>query len=87
MFTASEVETATLAAGINPGVAGLLGGMTGGIAQAYATMGECYSCYHLNPRLSLHHVEVDVSNDLGNIQPNKTILTLLHRFHDMYENC
>ncbi|KXN83898.1 Mitochondrial DNA replication protein YHM2 [Leucoagaricus sp. SymC.cos] len=39
IFTASEVETATLAAGINPGVAGLLGGMTGGIAQAYATMG------------------------------------------------
>lgn len=41
VFTASEVETASLAAGINPGVAGLLGGMTGGIAQAYATMGEC----------------------------------------------
>lgn len=40
IFTASEVETATLAAGINPGFAGLLGGMTGGIAQAYATMGE-----------------------------------------------
>lgn len=40
VFTASEVETATLAAGINPGVAGLLGGMTGGIAQAYATMGK-----------------------------------------------
>ncbi|KAL9715914.1 Mitochondrial DNA replication protein yhm2 [Leucoagaricus gongylophorus] len=39
VFTASEVETATLAAGINPGFAGLLGGMTGGIAQAYATMG------------------------------------------------
>ncbi|KAF9455057.1 mitochondrial carrier [Macrolepiota fuliginosa MF-IS2] len=39
VFTASEVETASLASGINPGVAGLLGGMTGGIAQAYATMG------------------------------------------------
>ncbi|EKM83568.1 hypothetical protein AGABI1DRAFT_110218 [Agaricus bisporus var. burnettii JB137-S8] len=39
VFTATEVETATLASGINPGVAGLLGGMTGGIAQAYATMG------------------------------------------------
>ncbi|KAF5384927.1 hypothetical protein D9615_001404 [Tricholomella constricta] len=39
VFTASEVETATLAAGINPAFAGLLGGMTGGIAQAYATMG------------------------------------------------
>ncbi|KAG6911539.1 hypothetical protein DXG01_011841 [Tephrocybe rancida] len=39
VFTASEVETATLAAGINPAFAGLLGGMTGGVAQAYATMG------------------------------------------------
>ncbi|KAF8641247.1 hypothetical protein AX17_000881 [Amanita inopinata Kibby_2008] len=39
MFTASEVEGVSLAAGINPGFAGLLGGMTGGIAQAYATMG------------------------------------------------
>lgn len=41
IFTASEVETATLAAGINPAFAGLLGGMTGGVAQAYATMGVC----------------------------------------------
>ena len=41
IFTASEVETATLAAGINPAFAGLLGGMTGGVAQAYATMGGC----------------------------------------------
>jgi hypothetical protein len=40
LFTASEVETVSLAAGINPGFAGLLGGMTGGITQAYATMGE-----------------------------------------------
>jgi len=39
IFAASEVETASLGAGINPGLAGLLGGMTGGIAQAYATMG------------------------------------------------
>ncbi|KAF8647912.1 hypothetical protein AX16_006444 [Volvariella volvacea WC 439] len=39
MFTASEVETFGLSAGINPAFAGLLGGMTGGIAQAYATMG------------------------------------------------
>ncbi|KAF8912999.1 mitochondrial carrier domain-containing protein [Gymnopilus junonius] len=39
LFTAAEVETASLGAGINPGLAGLLGGMTGGIAQAYATMG------------------------------------------------
>ncbi|KJA29293.1 hypothetical protein HYPSUDRAFT_211182 [Hypholoma sublateritium FD-334 SS-4] len=39
IFAASEVESATLNAGINPAFAGLLGGMTGGIAQAYATMG------------------------------------------------
>ncbi|KAH8835861.1 mitochondrial carrier domain-containing protein [Flagelloscypha sp. PMI_526] len=39
MFAASEVESATLGMGIGPGAAGLLGGMTGGIAQAYATMG------------------------------------------------
>jgi len=39
VFTASEVETATLGMGVSPAVAGLLGGMTGGVAQAYATMG------------------------------------------------
>jgi len=39
IFAAAEVEDATLRAGINPGMAGLLGGMTGGVAQAYATMG------------------------------------------------
>ncbi|PCH33761.1 mitochondrial carrier [Wolfiporia cocos MD-104 SS10] len=38
LFTASEVETATVGS-LGPGVAGLLGGMTGGITQAYATMG------------------------------------------------
>ena len=47
VFTASEVETASLAAGINPAFAGLLGGMTGGVAQAYATMGEDRDHYHL----------------------------------------
>ena len=40
LFTASEIETATTAMGVNPAVAGLLGGMGGGIVQAYATMGE-----------------------------------------------
>lgn len=40
MFTASEIETAALSTGINPAFSGLLGGMTGGVAQAYATMGE-----------------------------------------------
>ncbi|KAI9445308.1 mitochondrial carrier [Lactarius indigo] len=39
LFTASEIETASTSMGINPAAAGLLGGMGGGIAQAYATMG------------------------------------------------
>ncbi|KAI0068323.1 mitochondrial carrier [Artomyces pyxidatus] len=39
LFTASEIETATTSLGVNPAVSGLLGGMGGGIAQAYATMG------------------------------------------------
>jgi hypothetical protein len=39
LFTASEVETAVTKMGVNAGAAGLLGGMSGGIAQAYATMG------------------------------------------------
>ncbi|KAJ7706316.1 mitochondrial carrier domain-containing protein [Mycena rosella] len=39
VFTASEVETKTLDMGVSPAVAGLLGGMSGGVAQAYATMG------------------------------------------------
>ena len=43
VFAASEVEEKSLAAGINPGLAGLLGGMTGGVAQAYATMGAYFS--------------------------------------------
>ena len=40
LFTASEIETATTAMGVNPAAAGLLGGMGGGIVQAYATMGK-----------------------------------------------
>lgn len=39
MFTASEIETRTIDMGVSPAVAGLLGGMGGGITQAYATMG------------------------------------------------
>jgi hypothetical protein len=42
LFAASEVETGARALGINAGFAGLLGGMVGGIAQAYATMGTSY---------------------------------------------
>jgi len=41
LFTASEIETATIGLGVSPAAAGLLGGMGGGIAQAYATMGFC----------------------------------------------
>nr|VWO94295.1 Probable mitochondrial substrate carrier (Putative mitochondrial carrier protein) [Ganoderma boninense] len=41
LFTASEVETAATSMGVSPAVAGLLGGMSGGIVQAYATMGFC----------------------------------------------
>ncbi|KAN0125249.1 mitochondrial carrier [Russula decolorans] len=39
LFTASEIETATTTMGMSPATGGLLGGMGGGIAQAYATMG------------------------------------------------
>ncbi|KAG8819236.1 hypothetical protein FRC19_010015 [Serendipita sp. 401] len=39
LFTASEIETATIGMGLSPAAAGLVGGMGGGIAQAYATMG------------------------------------------------
>lgn len=42
MFTASEIETRTIDLGVSPAAAGLLGGMGGGIAQAYATMGTCF---------------------------------------------
>ncbi|KAF9822075.1 hypothetical protein IEO21_00069 [Rhodonia placenta] len=41
LFTASEVESATVNMGLSPAAAGLIGGMTGGVAQAYATMGFC----------------------------------------------
>ena len=73
VFTASEVEIATLAAGINPGFAGLLGGMTGGIAQAYATMGE----------LSFTSQILEFSGQLrGRVHSNN----ILCRFYDMYED-
>lgn len=40
LFTAAEVESRVTRFGLSPATAGLLGGMTGGIVQAYATMGE-----------------------------------------------
>ena len=48
LFTASEIESRGIAMGLNPGAAGLLGGMGGGIAQAYATMGAYISiCFRM----------------------------------------
>ncbi|KAI7957463.1 hypothetical protein MJO28_004558 [Puccinia striiformis f. sp. tritici] len=41
LFTAAEIETVAVSNNISPALAGLLGGMGGGIAQAYATMGFC----------------------------------------------
>ncbi|GAA5896829.1 Yhm2p [Sporobolomyces salmoneus] len=41
LFAAAEIETAAMGAGLGPASAGLLGGMGGGIAQAYATVGFC----------------------------------------------
>ncbi|KAF7723068.1 hypothetical protein EC973_002402 [Apophysomyces ossiformis] len=41
LFTASEFEFRSRAAGASPFLAGIIGGMTGGIAQAYSTMGFC----------------------------------------------
>ena len=57
LFTASEIETATTGMGINPAAAGLLGGMGGGIAQAYATMGQSSQTSHSAFTISnLHHL-------------------------------
>lgn len=50
LFTASEIESATMQFGVSSAAAGLLGGMGGGIAQAYATMGKLA---HLLPRQAL----------------------------------
>ncbi|TPX42423.1 hypothetical protein SeMB42_g04949 [Synchytrium endobioticum] len=41
MFAASELEYHFLSMGFSGGAAGILGGMGGGIAQAYTTMGFC----------------------------------------------
>ncbi|KAM0748728.1 mitochondrial carrier [Meredithblackwellia eburnea MCA 4105] len=41
LFTAAEIEGAAVNFGISPAVGGLLGGMGGGVVQAYATMGFC----------------------------------------------
>ncbi|GAA5862813.1 hypothetical protein JCM8547_006556 [Rhodosporidiobolus lusitaniae] len=41
LFAAAEIEGAAMGAGLSSASAGLLGGMGGGIAQAYATVGFC----------------------------------------------
>lgn len=41
LFTAAEVEKAAGSFGVSQATGGLLGGITGGVAQAYATMGTC----------------------------------------------
>ncbi|EJT48806.1 tricarboxylate carrier [Trichosporon asahii var. asahii CBS 8904] len=42
MFTSSEIEKVSIRdLGVSPAAAGMLGGIGGGIAQAYATMGFC----------------------------------------------
>ncbi|KAK4054769.1 Mitochondrial DNA replication protein yhm2 [Microbotryomycetes sp. JL201] len=41
LFAAAEIEKGVKQSGVSPAVAGLLGGMGGGVAQAYATMGFC----------------------------------------------
>lgn len=41
LFTAAEVESRVVKFGLSPASAGLLGGMSGGVVQAYATMGFC----------------------------------------------
>lgn len=52
IFTASEIEARTISAGMSPAAAGLIGGMGGGIAQAYLTMGA-FSCL-FRPGMETH---------------------------------
>jgi len=42
LFTASELEYYALRANFNPFMAGVIGGMGGGIAQAYATVPSAF---------------------------------------------
>ncbi|KAI9246903.1 mitochondrial carrier domain-containing protein [Phascolomyces articulosus] len=41
LFVASEFEYRSRSAGASPFMSGIIGGMTGGLAQAYSTMGFC----------------------------------------------
>jgi hypothetical protein len=82
LFAASEVEDAGERLGISPAVSGLLGGMTGGVAQAYATMGE--SPFEIRSRSWLRNTCEAVRRPLLEHQAN-AILPVL-RFYDMYED-
>jgi hypothetical protein len=46
MFTSSEIEKWAGKTGFSPAAGGMIGGVGGGVAQAYATMGK-----FLNPHL------------------------------------
>jgi hypothetical protein len=46
LFTAAEVEKVAASMGISQASGGLLGGISGGVAQAYATMGKILSRLH-----------------------------------------
>lgn len=46
IFASGEIQTVATDAGLSPATAGLLGGMGGGIAQAYATMGASITHFH-----------------------------------------
>lgn len=42
LFAAAEIQDVAMTAGVGPAAAGLLGGMGGGVAQAYATVGMSF---------------------------------------------
>ena len=46
LFTASELEYYALRANFNPFMAGIVGGMGGGVAQAYATVPPPPTSHH-----------------------------------------
>jgi hypothetical protein len=72
IFAASEIEERTVGAGVSPAVAGLLGGMGGGIAQAYATMGECLQRRPGSQRRESHHFFYNLAPFVGcNLTPIK----------------
>ena len=83
--------------GISPAAAGLLGGMSGGIAQAYATMGESTYCCWIPDELQccVRHLKasacryalsnLDILRDSILIRW-RLLIHLLDRFHDLHED-